>query len=97
MFVLPVKLAGAWVLYLTQRSTKQQSSVRISANFRRLEKEERDIPRAAYNLDQLMHALGRNAMAYWLKLLLQDSKGAVCPTADLSKNKAGVDIVAGYS
>ena len=44
-----------------------------------------------------MHALGRNAMAYWLKLLLQDSKGAVCPTADLSKNKAGVDIVAGYS
>ena len=51
MIILPVRMAGAWILYITQRSTKQQGSYRISANFKRLSRENRDVPYAAYNLD----------------------------------------------
>jgi hypothetical protein len=51
MIILPVRMAGAWILYITQRSTKQQGSYRISVNFKRLSRENRDVPYAAYNLD----------------------------------------------
>ena len=96
MIILPVRMAGAWILYMTQRSIKQQGSYRIAANFRRVGREDRDVPYAAFNLDQVMHTLGRNAMALWLKLFLKHGSSEGCPLHDYSRNKAEMAISQDY-
>ena len=96
MIILPVRMAGAWILYMTQRSIKQQGSYRIAANFRRVGREDRDVPYAAFNLDQVMHTLGRNAMALWLKLFLKHGASEGGPLHEYSRNKAEMAISQDY-
>ena len=95
--VLPVKLPGAWILYLTQRSIKLQSLVRIAKSFRWMGNTNRDVPMAVYNLDQIMHTLGRNAMAYWLKMLLLTDLKGTGPAVEYSRVKAEQDMRAEYT
>ena len=65
--IIPVKVAGAWALYLTQRATKHQTVIRVTRKFRKIEASNRDAPGATYNLDRLIHTLGVSVMAIWLK------------------------------
>lgn len=44
MIILPVRMAGVLILYITQRSIKQQGSYRIAANFRKVGRDDRDVP-----------------------------------------------------
>ena len=66
MVVIPVKVAGTWALYLTQKSTRQQSVIRFARGVRKVEESNRDAPGAAFNLDRLMHSMGISVMAIWL-------------------------------
>ena len=93
MVVLPVKVAGTWALYLTQRSTKQQSVLRLARRVRKVEANNSDAPGALFNLDRLMHTLGVSVMAIWLKTVVNCMRGDGT-TAIQCRSKAGDDIEA---
>jgi hypothetical protein len=67
MVVLPVKVAGTWALYLTQRSTKQQSVLRHAIRVRKVEATNSVALGAIYILDRIMHTLGGSVMTIYLK------------------------------
>jgi hypothetical protein len=75
MVVLPVKVAGTWALYLTQRATKQQSVLRLTRRVRKVEATNSDAPGALFNLDKLMHTVGVSVMAIWLKTVANCMRG----------------------
>ena len=75
MVVIPVKVAGTWTLYLTQKSTRQQSVIRFARSARKMEESNRDAPGAAFNLDRLMHSMGLSVMAIWLNSLCLNMRG----------------------
>ena len=94
--VIPVKVAGAWALYLTQRTTKQQSVLRVARMIRKVEASNRDAPGATFNLDKLMHTLGVSVMAIWLKSVVFYLRGEGAAVT-LCRARAEEDIEAGYS
>ena len=94
--VLPVKVPGTWALYLTQRSTKQQSVLRLARRVRRVEANNSDPPGALFNLDRLMHTLGVSVMAIWLKTVVNSIRGHGI-AANLCRAKAELDVEATYT
>jgi hypothetical protein len=94
--IIPVKVAGAWALYLTQRATKHQTVIRVTRKFRKIEASNRDAPGATYNLDRLIHTLGVSVMAIWLKSVVFYLRGEGT-AVNLVRSKAEEDIEAGYS
>ena len=94
--IIPVKLAGAWALYLTQRATKHQTVIRVTRKFRKIEASNRDAPGATFNLDRLIHTLGVSVMAIWLKSVVFYLRGEGAAVT-LCRSRAEEDIEAGYS
>jgi hypothetical protein len=75
MVVIPVKVAGTWTLYLTQKSTRQQSVIKFARGIRKVEESNRDAPGAAFNMDRLIHSMGLSVMAIWLNSLSFNLRG----------------------
>jgi hypothetical protein len=75
MVVVPVKVARTWALYLTQKSTRQQSVIRFARGVRKVEGRNCDDPGAAFNLDRLIHSMGVSVMAIWLNSVTLNMKG----------------------
>jgi len=93
MVVIPVKLAGTWALYLTQRSTKLQNVIRLASRVKMVDI--KDAPGALYNLDRMVHTLGLSVMATWLKIVVERMEGHGTAAA-WCRVKAGDDIEANY-
>ena len=93
--LLPVNVAGTWSIYMTQKSTKQQSVIRIASSFRRVEADNKDAPGAAYNLDRVMHTMGVSAMGWWLRAMIHGMRGDGL-AVNLGRDRAEEDIVAKY-
>ena len=73
LIVMPVRIAGAWLLYLTQRTGHLQTVVRIAERF--ANGTDIDTTEALLQIDTQMHTLGRGAMAIWLRMLMRDITG----------------------
>jgi hypothetical protein len=95
MVVIPLKIAGTWVLYLTQRSTKLQNVIRLDERAKVVGTINRDAPGALFNLDRMIHTLGVSVMAIWLKIVVERMEGHGTATA-WCRVKAGDDIEATY-
>jgi hypothetical protein len=93
MVVLPVKVAGTWALYLTQRATKQQSVLRLAIRVRKLEATNSVALGAIYNLDRIMHSLGGSVMTIRLKTVVDCMKGHGT-AVHLCRVKAVMDVEA---
>ena len=69
--VIPIQVGTSWILYMTERTTLNQISVRITRGFNI---DNPSAPCTALNqLDLLMHNVGRGALDIWLRLLLRDA------------------------
>ena len=69
--VIPIQIGTSWILYMTERTTHNQISVRLT---RGLNETNSPAPRTALDqLDLLMHNVGRGALDIWLRLLLRDT------------------------
>jgi hypothetical protein len=62
-----MRLAGSWSVYLTQRSTKKQSEIRVARKTRTLDATNRETQEAVLNLDKVLHNLGISAVAICFK------------------------------
>ena len=102
MVVIPVKVAGTWTLYLTQKSTRQQSVIRFARSVRKMEESNRDAPGAAFNLERLMHSIGLSVMAIWLNSLSLNMRGMgaanfVCKQRAEEAKEAIYNVVGGIT
>ena len=91
-----MKVAGTWALYLTQRSTKQQSVLRLARMIRKVEATNSDAPGAIFNLDKMIHAFGVSVMAIWLKTVVESMIGHGT-AASLCRAMADEDVEANYT
>ena len=62
MIAMSLRFRSIWSFYLTQRSIKQQSLIRVSRNIRKVDGIDRDGSKLVFNLDWIMHALDVNAI-----------------------------------
>ena len=96
MVIIPVKLAGTWALYLTQRATKLQSVIIVTRRLGKVEESNRDAPGADFNFERLIQTLGVSVMAIWLKAMaytMRDQGAAII----LCRLRAEEDIGAIYT
>ena len=68
--VIPVQLGTNWIIYTTERTSHQQTALRIIQGVRR-EADEENVS-GLRQLDLLMHNVGRGALDLWLRMLLRD-------------------------
>jgi hypothetical protein len=95
MVVIPVKVAGTWALYLTQRSIKLQNVLRLAERVKPVGTTNKDAPGALFNLDRMIHTLGVSVMAIWLKIVVERMAGHGT-AASMCRVKAGDDIETNY-
>ena len=69
LIVMPVRIAGTWLIYLTQRAGHSQTVVRLAERF--TNGTDIDTTEALLQLDTQIHTLGRGAMAICLKMLMR--------------------------
>ena len=68
--VIPVQLGTNWIIYTTERTSHQQTDLRIIRGVRR-EADAENVEGLA-QLDLMMHNVGRGALDLWLRMLLRD-------------------------
>jgi len=68
--VIPVRLSGTWLIYMTERLSRTQTVMRIADGFQRADDE--PTVQAMSQLDNLVYAVGRGALDIWLRMLLRD-------------------------
>jgi hypothetical protein len=68
--VIPVRLSGTWLIYMTERLSRTQTVMRIADGFQRADDE--PTVQAMSQLDNLVYTVGRGAMDIWLRMLLRD-------------------------
>ena len=73
LIVIPVRIAGTWLLYITQRTGNSQTVVRIAGNF--VNDTDASTTEALQQLDTQLHTMGRGAMEIWLRMLRIDIMG----------------------
>lgn len=73
--VIPVKVASTWFFYLTQRSTKQQSVIRVTKMIRKVEASNGNAHGAVLNLDRIKDTQRVSVTAIWLISLVDCLRG----------------------
>ena len=68
--VIPVRLSGTWLIYITERLSRTQTVMRLADGFQRADDE--PTSQAVSQLDNLIYTVGRGAMDIWLRMLLSD-------------------------
>ena len=68
--VIPIQVGGTWLLYLTERSTRNQMVLRLATGYQR-EKDPATM-QGVDQLDTLIHNIGRGALDIWLRMVLRD-------------------------
>ena len=68
--VIPLRLSGTWLIYMTERLSRTQTVMRIADGFQRADDE--PTVQAMSQLDNLVDTVGRVAMDIWLRMLLRD-------------------------
>jgi hypothetical protein len=68
--VIPVRLSGTWLIYMTERLSRTQTVMRLADGFQRADDE--PTVQAMSQLDNLIYTVGRGAMDIWLRMLMRD-------------------------
>ena len=68
--VIPVRLSGTWLIYITERLSRTQTVMRLADGFQRADDE--PSVQAMSQLDNLIYTVGRGAMDIWLRMLMRD-------------------------
>ena len=68
--VIPVRLSGTWLIYITERLSRTQTVMRLADGFQRADDE--PTVQSVSQLDNLVYTVGRGAMDIWLRMLLSD-------------------------
>lgn len=78
--MIPMKFAGTWSVYLTQRSTEQQIVISVATKIRKVDVTYKDAPGAVYTLEKVTPGV---AIMYLTKgvLLLDHNQPAQIVTA----------------
>ena len=68
--MIPVRLSGTWLIYMTERLSRTQTVMRLADGFQRADDE--PTVQAMSQLDNLIYTVGRGAMDIWLRMLMRD-------------------------
>ena len=68
--VIPVRLSGTWLIYITEKLSRTHTVMRLADGFQRADDE--PTVQAVSQLDNLIYTVGRGAMVIWLSMLLSD-------------------------